>query len=267
MSILSIKNLSKNFGGIQALSDVNIVLEKGSLTGLIGPNGAGKSTVFNVITGIYPPSSGTITFDNKNISSKPNVNTEHGIARTFQNIRLFKNLTVIDNVKIAEHIHVQYGLFSAFIHGNKYLNGENSQEDKALELLKIFKLERLKDNLAKNLPYGEQRRLEIARALATGPKLLLLDEPAAGMNPQETKELMETIRFIRDKFDITILLIEHDMSLVMELCEDIYVMDYGKIIAHGTPEQVKSDPVVIAAYLGEETLESEDEELLQGGAV
>lgn len=267
MSILSIKNLSKNFGGIQALSDVNIELEKRSLTGLIGPNGAGKSTVFNVITGIYPPDTGTIIFDDKSISSKPYVNTKLGIARTFQNIRLFKNLTVIDNVKIAEHIHVEYGLLSSFIHGNKYLKDEKTQEDKALELLKIFNLERLKDSLAKNLPYGEQRRLEIARALATEPKLLLLDEPAAGMNPQETKELISTIRFIRDKFDITILLIEHDMSLVMELCEDIYVMDYGKIVAHGTPEQVKSDPVVIAAYLGEETLESEDEKIFQGGMI
>ncbi|HHV75113.1 MAG TPA: ABC transporter ATP-binding protein, partial [Thermoanaerobacterium sp.] len=239
MSLLSIKDVSIDFGGIKALIDVNIELEKGSLTGLIGPNGAGKSTVFNIITGIYKPTSGKVIFDGKSISQKPYNNTKLGIARTFQNIRLFKNLTVLDNVKIAEHIHVQYGLLSSFLQYKKYLDGEKAHDDEAINLLKIFNLDKHALNLAKNLPYGEQRRLEIARALATKPKLLLLDEPAAGMNPQETKELTDTIRFIRDKFDITILLIEHDMSLVMDLCEDIYVMNYGKIIAHGTPDEIK----------------------------
>ncbi|WP_434564512.1 ABC transporter ATP-binding protein [Thermoanaerobacterium thermosaccharolyticum] len=266
MSLLSIKDLSIDFGGIKALIDVNIELEKGSLTGLIGPNGAGKSTVFNIITGIYKPTSGKVIFDGKNVSTKPYNNTKLGIARTFQNIRLFKNLTVLDNVKIAEHIHVQYGLLSSFIQHKKYLDGEKSQNIEAMNLLKIFNLDKHALNLAKNLPYGEQRRLEIARALATKPKLLLLDEPAAGMNPQETKELTDTIRFIRDKFDITILLIEHDMSLVMDLCEDIYVMNYGKIIAHGTPDEIKRNPEVIAAYLGEESPDESEILSIEGGA-
>ncbi|SNX53071.1 ABC transporter ATP-binding protein [Thermoanaerobacterium sp. RBIITD] len=267
MSLLSIKNLSINFGGIKALTDVNMELEKRSLTGLIGPNGAGKSTVFNIITGIYPPTTGTVIFNGTNISTKPYNNTKLGIARTFQNIRLFKNLTVLDNVKIAEHIHVQYSLLSSFLQFKKYLKGEKSQDSEALELLKIFNLDKHANNLAKNLPYGEQRRLEIARALATEPKLLLLDEPAAGMNPQETKELTDTIRFIRKKFDITILLIEHDMSLVMDLCEDIYVMNYGKIIAHGTPDEIKRDPEVISAYLGEENVNENEIISIEGGAV
>ncbi|KAA5808135.1 ABC transporter ATP-binding protein [Thermoanaerobacterium thermosaccharolyticum] len=266
MSLLSIKDVSIDFGGIKALIDVNIELEKGSLTGLIGPNGAGKSTVFNIITGIYKPTSGKVIFDGKSISQKPYNNTKLGIARTFQNIRLFKNLTVLDNVKIAQHIHVQYGLFSSFLQYKKYLDGEKSQNIEAMNLLKIFNLDKHALNLAKNLPYGEQRRLEIARALGTKPKLLLLDEPAAGMNPQETKELTDTIRFIRDKFDITILLIEHDMSLVMDLCEDIYVMNYGKIIAHGAPDEIKRNPEVIAAYLGEESPDENEILSIEGGA-
>lgn len=261
MNLLSIKNLSKNFGGIKALIDVNIELKKGSLTGLIGPNGAGKSTVFNMITGIYPPSSGTITFNGVKITTKPFKNTKLGIARTFQNIRLFKNLTVLDNVKIPEHLHVEYGILSSFLQGSKYLKGEKAEDNEAIELLKIFNLDKFKMSLAKNLPYGEQRKLEIARALATKPQLLLLDEPAAGMNPQETKELLDTVKFVRDKFNITVFLIEHDMSFVMELCEDIYVMDYGEIIAHGTPDEIKINPKVIAAYLGEET----NETALEGG--
>lgn len=267
MKLLSIRNLSKNFGGIKALSDVNIELNNGVLAGLIGPNGAGKTTIFNMITGVYPPSNGEIIFDGKKISTKLHNNTKLGIARTFQNIRLFKNLTVLDNVKIAEHIHVTYGMISSLLQGARYLNGEKLLDKEAYELLKIFGLEKYYKNLAKNLPYGEQRKLEIARALATKPKLLLLDEPAAGMNPQETKDLSNTIRFIRKKFDVTILLIEHDMSLVMNLCEDIYVMNYGRIIAHGTPEEIKINPDVITAYLGEDSDNNEDIESIEGGAV
>lgn len=251
--LLKVSKLSKVFGGLRAVSNFEVELNKGELIGLIGPNGAGKTTCFNLLTGVYEPTEGDIVFDGKSVVGlKPFQITQRGIARTFQNIRLFSELSVLDNVKIAYHFHVKYGLFDAFIHSSRYFAEEQEIEEKAFKLLEIFQLQDKKDEIAKNLPYGEQRRLEIARALAVQPKLLLLDEPAAGMNPQETQQLMEMIRWIRQTFDLTILLIEHDMSLVMGVCERIYVLDYGTVIAHGTPSEIKANPRVIEAYLGAE---------------
>ena len=230
-------------------------INKGELIGLIGPNGAGKTTAFNMITGVYTPSEGDVYFNGVKSSGKKSYQvTQLGMARTFQNIRLFSELSVIDNVKIAYNMHVTYNLVDAIIRDKKYLNEEDFITQKAMDLLKIFHLEGEANEVAKNLPYGKQRRLEIARALATEPKLLLLDEPAAGMNPQETHELMEMIRWIRDKFDLSILLIEHDMGLVMGVCERIYVLEYGMKIAEGTPEEIKHNSRVIEAYLGEEVI-------------
>ena len=255
MALLEVSNLGIAFGGLQAVAQLDLSIEKGHLYGLIGPNGAGKTTVFNMLTGVYKPTEGNIILDGKDITGQnPELISKSGIARTFQNIRLFSELSVIDNVKVAYNMHVKYGLLEAVGRFGRYFNEEEQITEMAMDLLKIFHMEDKADELAKNLPYGEQRRLEIARALATEPKLLLLDEPAAGMNPQETKELMELIRWIREKFDLAILLIEHDMGLVMGVCERIYVLEYGLCIASGTPDEIKHNKRVIEAYLGEEVL-------------
>ena len=253
--LLKVDNVSMIFGGLRAVSNFSMYINKGELIGLIGPNGAGKTTAFNMITGVYTPSEGDVYFNGVKSSGKKSYQvTQLGMARTFQNIRLFSELSVIDNVKIAYNMHVTYNLVDAIIRDKKYLDEEEFITQKAMDLLKIFHLEGEANEVAKNLPYGKQRRLEIARALATEPKLLLLDEPAAGMNPQETHELMEMIRWIREKFDLSILLIEHDMGLVMGVCERIYVLEYGMKIAEGTPEEIKNNSRVIEAYLGEEVI-------------
>lgn len=253
MALLKASKLEKVFGGLRAVSNFEMEINHGELIGLIGPNGAGKTTAFNLLTGVYQPTSGEIEFDGKSVLGlKPYQITQRGVARTFQNIRLFADLTVLDNVKIAYHFHVKYGLFESILRCGRYFKEEEEIEAKAMRFLEIFNLADKKDEIARNLPYGQQRRLEIARALAAQPKLLLLDEPAAGMNPQETQQLMEMIRWIRKEFDLTILLIEHDMSLVMGVCQRIYVLEYGSIIAHGTPTEIKNNPRVIEAYLGEE---------------
>jgi branched-chain amino acid transport system ATP-binding protein len=252
-ALLEVQQVSREFGGIRAVTDVSMEMYPGELIGLIGPNGAGKTTLFNLLTGVYEPSSGKIVFDGHVMNGlKPYQITNYGMARTFQNIRLFGDLTVLDNVKIAYHRHARHSIWSSFFRLPTHFKGEEEMTEKAISFLKIFKLDQKKDEIAKNLPYGEQRRLEIARALAAGPKLLLLDEPAAGMNPQETQDLMKLIHWIRDEFNLTILLIEHDMSLVMGICERIYVLDQGKLIAQGTPAEIKSNPRVIEAYLGQE---------------
>lgn len=253
MALLKATKLSKVFGGLKAVSNFEVIIEKGELIGLIGPNGAGKTTAFNLLTGVYEPTTGEIELDGKSVVGlKPYQITQQGLARTFQNIRLFAELSVLDNVKIAYHFHVKYGILESVFRMGRYHKEEAEIEKKAIELLEIFQLADKKDEISKNLSYGEQRRLEIARALAAQPKLLLLDEPAAGMNPQETQELMKMIQWIKEKFDLTILLIEHDMNLVMNVCERIYVLEYGSIIAEGVPEEIKNNPRVIEAYLGEE---------------
>lgn len=255
--LLEVQNLGIRFGGLKAVSNFNIEINRGELMGLIGPNGAGKTTIFNLLTGVYAPTEGQIIFNGENISGlAPYKVTRKGISRTFQNIRLFKELSVLDNVKIAYHTLAKNSIFSSVFRLPSHFRNEKEMEEKATEFLKIFGLDHLKDEKAKNLPYGGQRRLEIARALAADPQLLLLDEPAAGMNPQETKDLMELIAFIREKFDLTILLIEHDMKLVMGICERIFVVDHGQLIAHGSPEEIRTHPKVIEAYLGEEVGEN-----------
>lgn len=255
MAVLRVNQLSKAFGGLEAVKDINLVMEKGELVGLIGPNGAGKTTVFNLLTGVYKATGGEMFLEGKSLAGlKPFQITALGIARTFQNIRLFSDLSVLDNVRVAIHWHSKYPVASAMFRLPAFSKGEAAILEKAEEVLEIFGLLEKKDEMAKNLPYGEQRRLEIARALAAKPRLLLLDEPAAGMNPNETKELMKLISWIRNEFDLTILLIEHDMSLVMGVCEWIMVLDHGETIACGTPDEIKKDKKVIAAYLGEEAV-------------
>jgi len=252
MALLEIKNLGISFGGLRAVDNFSITIEKGQLYGLIGPNGAGKTTIFNLLTGVYKPNTGTILLDGENITGKKTVDINRaGIARTFQNIRLFKELTVLDNVKTGLHNAYSYGTVTGILRLPKYFKVEKEMDERAIELLKVFGLDEEKDILASNLPYGKQRKLEIARALATGPKLLLLDEPAAGMNPNETTELMDTIRFVRDNFDMTILLIEHDMKLVSGICERLTVLNFGQVLTQGKTADVLNDPEVIKAYLGE----------------
>ena len=250
-ALLSVNNLSISFGGLRAVDDFNVEIEKGALYGLIGPNGAGKTTVFNLLTGVYKPDEGKIFLDGNNITGLSTVEiNQAGIARTFQNIRLFKDLSVMDNVKIGLHNHFQYSTLTGVLRLPSYFKVEKEMNERALELLKVFELDGESDSYAKNLPYGKQRKLEIARALATDPKLLLLDEPAAGMNPNETGELMDTIRFVRDSFDMTILLIEHDMKLVSGICEELTVLNFGSVLRQGKTAEVLNDPEVIAAYLG-----------------
>ena len=249
--VLRIEALTKFFGGLRAVSELDLTIGPGDLAGLIGPNGAGKTTVFNMISGLYVPSSGSIRFLGIDLAGmEPFEVTRLGIGRTFQNIRLFANLSVLDNVRIAYHTHAGYRLFDGVLRTPRFHEKEHELTEKAREFLSIFRLEKIQHELACNLPYGEQRRVEIARALASSPRLLLLDEPAAGMNPAEIVTLMELIHFIRDRFKLTILLIEHQMRVVMGICEQITVMDFGQVIARGTPKEIQTNPQVIEAYLG-----------------
>lgn len=252
MALLEVKNLGISFGGLRAVDGFHISIEKGRLYGLIGPNGAGKTTVFNMLTGVYTPNDGVITLDGADITGKKTIDiNKAGIARTFQNIRLFKEQSVLDNVKIGLHNQMSYSTLTGILRLPKYRKIEEQMNEKAMELLKVFDLAAEANGLASNLPYGKQRKLEIARALATNPKLLLLDEPAAGMNPNETKELMDTIHFVREKFDMTVLLIEHDMKLVSGICEELTVLNFGQVLAEGKTCDVLNNPQVIKAYLGE----------------
>ena len=251
MALLEVKSLGIAFGGLKAVDGFHISVEKGQLYGLIGPNGAGKTTVFNLLTGVYKPDQGQILLDGQSIGGKKTIEiNKAGIARTFQNIRLFKDMTVLDNVKAGLHNHYPYSTVEGILRLPRFREQEKRMDAKAMELLEVFELGDSAGVLAANLPYGKQRKLEIARALATEPKLLLLDEPAAGMNPSETAELMENIVKIRDTFQIAILLIEHDMNLVMGICEGICVLNFGQIIAKGTPTEIQNNPEVIKAYLG-----------------
>jgi len=251
MSLLEISHISIEFGGLKALADFNFTLDRCELAGLIGPNGAGKTTAFNIVTGVYCPTNGTIRLDGRQIEGHSPVSVNHaGIARTFQNIRLFQNLTVLDNVAVGFHRSAEHGFFDALFRTPKYFRQEQSARDGAMDLLETFGLAGNARALAGSLPYGHQRRLEIARALATKPKILMLDEPAAGMNPHEKTELMELIHSIRDKFQIGIWLIEHDMKLVMSICQRITVLDHGETIAVGSPREIQDNDKVIEAYLG-----------------
>lgn len=253
MTLLKVDQMTMRFGGLTAVSQFSLDIHHNDLIGLIGPNGAGKTTVFNMLTGVYAPTEGRIEFLSEDITGlKPYEITKKGIGRTFQNVRLYKKMTVLDNVKVSFNEQCRLTLLESVFRGPRFYRKEQEIEQKALELLKIFKLDSKAHELASNLPYGEQRRLEIARALATTPELLLLDEPAAGMNPQETMELMHLIQWIREKFEVAILLIEHDMKLVMGICEKIAVLNYGCLIAMGTPQEIKNNEDVIKAYLGQE---------------
>lgn len=252
MALLEVRNIGISFGGLKAVNDFSLTIEKGQLYGLIGPNGAGKTTVFNLLTGVYKPDTGSIFLDGKNLTGKKTIEiNQAGIARTFQNIRLFNDLSVLDNVKAGLHNHHKYSTIEGILRLPRYYRVEKEMNERAMELLKVFDLDGEWDYKASNLPYGKQRKLEIARALATDPKLLLLDEPAAGMNPNETMELMNTIRFVRDQFDMTILLIEHDMKLVSGICEKLTVLNFGQVLTQGDTSEVLNDKRVITAYLGE----------------
>ena len=253
MAMLEVKNLGISFGGLRAVNGFNITIQEGELYGLIGPNGAGKTTVFNLLTGVYKPDTGSILLDGKDITTLHAIDiSKAGIARTFQNIRLFKQLSVLDNVKVGLHNHYKYSTLEGILRLPKYKKVEKAMDEKTMEILKVFDLDGEADVLATNLPYGKQRKLEIARAMATEPKLLLLDEPAAGMNPNETGELMETIQFVRKHFGMTILLIEHDMKLVSGICEELTVLNFGQVLAQGKTADVLNNPEVISAYLGDE---------------
>ena len=251
-TMLEVKSLSISFGGLKAVDDFHVDIESGQLYGLIGPNGAGKTTVFNLLTGVYKPDAGSILLDGVNITGKRTIDiNQAGVARTFQNIRLFKDMSVLDNVKVGLHNHHPYSTLEGILRAPRFFKVEKEMDERAMELLKVFDLDKEADYKASNLPYGKQRKLEIARALATEPKLLLLDEPAAGMNPNETKELMDTIRFVREHFGLMILLIEHDMKLVSGICERLTVLHFGEVLTEGDTSDVLNDPQVIKAYLGE----------------
>ena len=252
MAMLDVTNLSISFGGLKAVDDFNISIKEGELYGLIGPNGAGKTTVFNLLTGVYKPDEGHVVLDGNDITGKKTIDINRaGIARTFQNIRLFHQLTAADNVKVGLHNQIRYSTFASIFRLPSYVKGEKAMKEKAEELLEVFHLQDEMNTLAKNLPYGKQRKLEIARALATNPKLILLDEPAAGMNPNETGELMETIQFVREHFKMTILLIEHDMKLVSGICEELTVLNFGQVLCQGKTMEVLNNPEVIKAYIGD----------------
>ena len=252
MAMLEVTSLGISFGGLRAVDELSMKIEEGGLVGLIGPNGAGKTTVFNMLTGVYRPTDGGIRLDGQNlIGKKPHDICKMGVARTFQNIRLFSNLSVMDNVKTGLHNEITYTLAESLLHIGSYRKKERAMDGRAMELLEVFDLVSVADYKAANLPYGKQRKLEIARGPATDPNLLLLDEPAAGMNPNETEELMETIELVRKKFGVTVLLIEHDMKLVSGICEYLYVLNFGRLLAEGTPSEVLSNPEVVTAYLGE----------------
>lgn len=251
-TVLKANNITIVFGGLKAVDNFSIEIKEGELVGLIGPNGAGKTTVFNMLTGVYVPTSGTVELCGKDVTKlSPHKRVELGIARTFQNIRLFKRMSVLENVKVCSNIHMDYSMFDGIFKTKKYFEQEDRATEEAMEILKVLGLEEYVNEEAQNLPYGKQRKLEIARALASRPAVLCLDEPAAGMNPIETEELMETIKIVREKFNTAILLIEHDMKLVMGICEWIKVISFGKEIATGTPVEIRNNKEVITAYLGE----------------